>query len=182
MIPFFGKTKPSEFLQAMVDGLEYVARQQKYTGRQEQYFVNMDTFGRIERTTSHKVLCFGCAATWALDALLSRHLTPDQVHALGSAMIRRGESHPDGVDAVRVLVSDALQRALDADQAERVCEFESVMDAARRGFLGFLEQFCETGCGSLKPWEGKWCLETGRYQDQLPIVRQAIENMQASDL
>lgn len=73
MKAFYGKSLPSEFLQAMVDGLEAADKNPKQR-------VSMGTYGRVTPDD----VCVGCAATWALQNLIGRELEADEVRALGA--------------------------------------------------------------------------------------------------
>ena len=78
MKPFFIFTKPSEFLQAMIDGLASIESDQR---------IAMDTYGAVDEGDQ---ICYGCAATWTLQKLAGRKLTMDEVAAGGSSYGRDG--------------------------------------------------------------------------------------------
>lgn len=148
MKPFYGKTLPSEFLQAMVDGLEAAEKHPKQS-------IWMGTYGKV-----FSEVCYGCAATWALQTLVGRELSEAEVVALGGWQ-ELGGYFEDG---------------------DRVMEFEMAMDRARAGALWPLTSFCGLDEHALAYWEDRWALHTLDWADGLPAVRKAIKEMQAAGL
>lgn len=88
MTPFFGKTKPSEFLQAMVDGLREI--------NPETQHVSMWSLGYVD----HRNICYGCAATWTLQKLADRKLAPVEVLSLNALA---GPLPLNGTDPKRII-------------------------------------------------------------------------------
>ena len=145
MIPFYDKSKPSEFLQAMVDGLNDLYPNQD---------VNMNTFGRVTAG-----VCYGCAATYALQNLLGRQLTWDEFRQAGTR-------------------ERAINWDLDGEDAKAVGEFEAVMNMARLGRLLPLVDFCELeDLSALDRWYDQWEFAEG-LDMPLNAVRKAIAEMQ----
>jgi len=154
MKPFLGKSKPSEFLQAMVDGL-WEASRRRGQG------VDMSTYGMV----SDEDICYGCAATWSLQNLLGHWLPPDKIMALGS------------VDTT--LLKDY---EWNGETPRRVLDFETVMDFARTGQLNPLARFCGLRPGKLDAWYGQWFMDSDNWQEEIHKVSAAILNMQERGL
>lgn len=155
MKPFFGKTQPSEFLQAMVDGL----RDADNAPGQE---INMQTFGNV-----NEGVCYGCAATWALQRLMGGRLSDAQVTALG------------WMDAAHL---EPL--TWHGESIERIMDFERAIDHARMGCLLQLADFCALPqYQMLSPWANCWYWGVGNHwQTELVLVEAAIREMEAKGL
>ncbi len=152
MTPFFGKTKPSEFLQAMVDGLRAAAE----TPKQD---ICMKTFGHVDQ----EGVCYGCAATWALQNLAGKTLTAEQVELLGST-------------------HELPTKDFYGVSGRRIYDFETAIDWARKGEIGELADFCHIARKTLAPWLTRWWLTTMNWRDELPAVEAAIAEMRAEGL
>lgn len=76
MTTFLGITKPSQALEAMVDGL--LASKDNPNFRAE-----MDTYGDVHEQADGP-LCFGCAATCTLQQLAGARFTPDSIRRIRS--------------------------------------------------------------------------------------------------
>jgi hypothetical protein len=155
MEPFYGKTLPSEFLQAMVDGL-------RAANADPQQQISMSSYG----TVGFGGVCFGCAATWTLQELEQRLLTVDEIKALGFL----------------TTVSTKRTFQVSEEQADRIVRFEFSMDSARSGRLGNLAYFCDIPFGELSPWEDQWSLKTENWKEVIPTVERAIAEMQSAGL
>lgn len=166
MIPFFRKTKPSEFLQAMVDGL-------RATMGSRDMYVEMETFGSVinDPDDNNRAVCAGCAATWTL-----HHLA--------------GKKEPD-VDAFHHRLMHAMYpHGYLSEPRTRIIEFERAMDNARRGTLStassmdyHLENFCELPPRTLRKYNELWDIEA--YEDleeELPKVESVIAALQEDGL
>lgn len=163
MTPFFGKTKPSEFLQAMVDGLR------DSVGRDDRQ-LSMGTYGMVVARLDHERVCAGCAATWALHTLAGKkELELDAFHTRGG-----GWFYPDNYFP---------------EPQARIREFECVIDSVRVGIMSDalrhwpgLENFCCLQPGTLQKWEKRWHIESAADLDQLQLVENAIWDMETLGL
>ncbi len=129
-VSFFGKSKPSEFLQAMLDGVAR-ALSDPACG------VEMSTFG-----SSSDNICYGCAATWALHALAAKD---PETEALRARSLTGW--YPYGYFG-------------DQASEQCAPRFETVIDCARRGSLAELAEFCGLAPAELANWECRWYLVT----------------------
>lgn len=165
MTPFFGKTKPSEFLQAMVDGLNE-------SGGRPDRLIEMGTYGQVVAfDRGAKLVCAGCAATWTLHALDEK--TEPELDAFHYRA--DGWYYPDGYFR---------------EDTHRIRRFEQAIDAARIGTLSdaygtpfTLESFCELERGVLNPWQARWLIDRPEDLEMaLPAVVCAIEEMREAGL
>lgn len=142
MIPFYGKSKPSEFLQAMVDGMRNLYPNQE---------INMATFGEVVGK-----VCYGCAATWALQNLAGRQLTTDEVAVRG-----RNDKGP-----------------IEGESSRAILKFDRAMNLARAGVMWDFALFCELPADALARWEGLWNLSKLPDKAGFDTIDRAIVEMQ----
>lgn len=112
------KGKPSNALQAMMDGLKTLPEK----GRCE---VDMTTYGE----TGDGKICYGCAATYTLHKLADKTFDFDtlKIYETGN--------------------SEEYSRYLDFEENEMII-FESAIDSARKGDLAPLFSFCRADADS----------------------------------
>lgn len=155
---FFGITKPSQALRAMAEGLRETRN--KTAGRVEE--VRMDTFGHATQQTSPpQVICYGCAATWAIQKLCPDYKIGGEISSAGCRDERIAEA---GLATIAVIE-----------------EFEYAIDQARRGRLGALFKFFEMVPSKVAP-DGAWCMGTDTWERQLPVVDEYIKALEAQGL
>ena len=147
MKPFFGKTKPSEFLQAMLDGLNNLYPNQR---------VRMSTYGTVEGET-----CYGCAATYALQNLVGRPLSPYEISEVAAHKF-----HTEYASSVRVL------------------QFEVAINMARLGRFKSLLEFCELphASATAQRWNDRWQLAVAPSVEQQECIEAVIREMQEIEL
>ena len=80
--------KPSDAIQAMIDGL-------KRQSRRKLFRIEMSDYGDVEEVNG-KVICYGCAATCALQQLGDHNFKPGEIYS----HLKR--AHAIGFDAVEV--------------------------------------------------------------------------------
>lgn len=166
MIPFFGKTKPSEFLQAMVDGL-------RATMGSRNMYVDMDTFGRTltDPDDNDREVCVGCAATWTL-----HHLA--------------GKKEPDVYAFRHRLAHELYPHGYLSERRSRIIAFEQAIDKARRGTLSSatwvnynLEDFCELPPETLEKYNELWDIDAYEdFEEELPKVESVIAALREEGL
>lgn len=137
---------PSAALTAMVAGL---LRAEKL----KHCRVDMSTFGRAR----YDGTCFGCAATWTLQAALGRSMKPEEVG---------------------YLVTFKDQRWSITDRSD----FEGAIDTARRGGLFGLFVYMKKRKHYDDSYSGRFCLETNNWKAQLPAVRKLIRELIKNNL
>lgn len=141
--------KPSIALEAMCDGLEKFDEAKGFV-------INMSTYGAV-----YKKVCYGCAATCALQQLAGVVFTPSTIY--------------DRHKAAGVVNGTALQAKADA------MEFERAMNSARRGALLDLWKFC--GMRIDVPPHRRWRpLLNHTWRDELPRVRQFVAMLKAKGM
>lgn len=110
-------TKPSEALQAMVDGL-------KEQDEREDFEIDMDVWGMVRNK-----MCFGCAATCAIQKIAGKNLNhdiPKEYMDKSTGEIRAVHLHEE------ILGLETTQEATD---------FECAINNARKGKLPLLFKF-----------------------------------------
>ena len=98
-------------------------------------------------------VCFGCAATSTIQEIAGRNLT----------------------------ASNILNRQLIGFDSRELNEFELVIDAARKGFLRLLFDFCEITEVRYREW-GNWSMRDHNWKSCIPKVRKAIREMRAKGI
>ena len=115
--------------------------------------IDMSTFGRATKRGT----CFGCAATWTLQAALGRLMKPEEAEAL---------------------VTFKDQRWSRADRAV----FEGAIDTARRGGLLGLFAYMKKLKHYDDSYDGRFRLDTNNWKEQLPAVRKLIHELIKNNL
>jgi len=152
---FLGLTRPSEALTAMCDGLLKAERRKGFG-------IDMGTFGRVERVEGEEgsgKVCFGCAATCAIQEAANVRFGPENIAGLG----RR-----------RKMVNRSTGTRLTDN---RLMSFERVMDSARRGYLYQLFSFFGFNGEEALLWMLRWRMDTANWKEQIPAIRKAIREM-----
>ena len=148
---FFGITKPSQAIRAMVVGIRQQSRRKKFV-------VNMTTYGLAGRDG----ICYGCAATCTIQKLARKNFKPKDL----SSKIVNGLIHPPFLTRENVAAEwGNTTRAV-------VSKFEHVINEVRQGRLKQLFEFFELG-GCIPPYItyyiGKdYVLLDGDYLRNLP--------------
>ena len=137
---------PSAALTAMVAGL---LRAEKL----KHCRIDMTTFGR----THCDGTCFGCAATWTLQAALGRPMKPGEVNRLSAFEDQRW------------------------GRMDRV-SFEGAIDTARRGGLFGLFVYMKKRKHHDDSYDGRFRLDTNNWKEQLPAVRKLIHELIKNNL
>lgn len=171
MTPFFGKTKPSEFLQAMVDGLREAVDDDRRG-------VRMATFGTTG-TVNAETVCYGCAATWALHHLATVDPDPEAFdHRAKYGVYPRYYWVKD-----KGVYSDPV---VQDGQRTRIRHFEEVIDRARKGYLQPLAAFCDLPVDCLLKWSEQWYVVSDNddllVESGILKVEKAIKEMQEAGL
>ena len=96
-------------------------------------------------------MCYGCAATSTIQQIAGRNLAD----------------------------SNILSRQLIGFDPRELNAFERVIDAARRGFLRQLFEFCEVTEVDYRKWGFLWFMRDRNWKACIPIVRKAIREMRA---
>jgi hypothetical protein len=138
---------PSAALKAMVAGL--LAADKSKT-----HFVDMESFGRVEGVEG-RPLCFGCAATWSLQAALGRPMTPGEV-------------------AAQVGLRQFADQRWEPYDIHR---FEEAIDMARLGSLEDLFVYMRKKSHFAEKYNHLFCLNTSNWREQLPAVRKLIRKL-----
>lgn len=139
-------SKPSEALRAMVDGL-------LEQSKREDFVIDMSEWGRYD---SEKEVCFGCAATCALQKLSGHNL-------------REG------------FIEDVRTRAAiyEFDRSS-VDVFENAVNYARCGDLYYLISFFKKDVppgNKFEEWNDKWHLSE-YWEEEIPKIEAVIKDMQ----
>lgn len=143
--------KPSDALQAMVDGL-------LTQNEREDFKIDMQVFGKIDEAGK---ICFGCAATCAIQQLTGKNFTPEN-DAVGNYRIK----------------ADFLE----VDKRE-LGEFEYTMDNARKGDLKELFYFYDLEDNfDFNKYNNRFFLTTVDWEEQLPAIRELIEFLRSEGL
>lgn len=160
MTTFLGITKPSQALEAMVDGL--LASKDNPNFRAE-----MDTYGDAYEQADGP-LCFGCAATCTLQQLAGARFTPDS--------IRRTQSRAEvvGVPAFRLGSFEHVMNSARRGKMHALLRFFDYYDP-RVAPSDYYDP-------SVTPSDGKFCLKTDDWEAQLPAVRAVIKEMKEAGL
>lgn len=136
------KGKPSIALQHMVDGLLKQSRRKKFR-------IEMGSFGNYSRG-----ICFGCAATCAIQHITKINFTPDS----------------------SILDEDARAMKMKVNN-EELNQFESAIDDARFGWLESLFLFCNLPESQSKRFSNSFSLNTDDWKEQIPNIRKTIEEL-----
>lgn len=144
---FLGITKPSEAAQAMVDGL-------RAQSKRSDFRIAMDTFG----STDGKI-CFGCAATCAIQVLNKRNFT---VEDLCNGGISR-------------------RQAIPAEKSAKIARFESAINLFRIGIPIELFDFFEIDYPAFTRNQN-WHLNDDNWEKQLPKVESYIQKLKSRNL
>lgn len=142
--------KPSQLLQLMVDGLN------KQSARPD-FAIQMDTFG-----TSRGSMCYGCAATCALQELAKVSFTTDDINSTEERAEATGFTWFE-VDKFELAVEMARVGRLD-----KMCENAALII---EGFPAHLP-FPEKG----------WWLRNYNWREELPKVESYIELLKSQGL
>lgn len=135
------KGKPSIALEHMVNGL---LKQSKRKG----FKVNMSTYG-----DSHGEMCYGCAATCAIQSIAKINFTPNTINTTKR----------------RVEIAEADFGELNA--------FESAINQARQGSMRSLFYFCNIREESGNRFNANFDLQSNNWKKQLPQVRKTISEL-----
>ncbi len=136
----------------MCDGLEEQSQR-------PDFLVAMVTYGAASRT---KDVCYGCAATCALQKLAGVDFRPDTIDELSRYRVVRNSA--SGV----------------IPTLEDLVAFEGTMDRARCGSLGPLWDFLEIirPDDAFADLDDCWYLTDSTWREQLPMVRAAIARLE----
>jgi hypothetical protein len=154
--------KPSDALQAMVNGL-------RHQSQRPDFIIKMTTYGdtELDVETGH-VFCCGCAATCTLQELGRHNYTPEEMYDT------EGRATPLGIE----------RRDLD--------RFESAIDTARLGSLWDLfvyyygddvdvpEELLRIPATIVATGDETIYLQTHNWQEQLPDVEAHIARLRAA--
>lgn len=163
MKTFMGIYRPSDALFALADGLEQ---------RQDGQLIDMGSYGHI----SEDGVCFGCAATWALQQLHGAPL-PNAYFAA----VDENERCP-GAEANRHYGDRADALAVDTEDLYR---FEEAMNLARLGSLFPLFDFFEIHTKDQEMIFSQvsdnptnlWRLNENTWKEELPHFREFAETL-----
>ncbi|MCK5608229.1 hypothetical protein KAR91_40485, partial [Candidatus Pacearchaeota archaeon] len=103
--------------------------------------IDMTTFGNIDNN-----VCYGCAATCALQQLYDVRFTSDNIFK--------------------------RDRVLDIDMIA-LAQFENAVDMFRTGNINFTARYFRLPCGFQDTYQ--WRMKTRNYKEQFPIVRKWLE-------
>jgi hypothetical protein len=147
----FSKLKPSDCLQAMIDGLRENAADPKFR-------VDMESFGHVDINREGKAtICFGCAATCTI-AKLQGHLYSEFALEVDGGEPTTSYHH--------------------IFKSPEIGAFEKAIDAARTGSMsrlfGFLRVDPDVAYGQ---WEARFYLDTDDWEEQIPDVERVIKQM-----
>lgn len=146
-------SKPSEALQAMVDGLL------KYSKRKN-FRIRMSTFGSIDHAPGNinEYICYGCAATCALQQIANKDLNCGT--NIGNQEVR------------------ARQLGFSIKDEN---EFEEAMDIARRGnTIDLFYYFRLAPPNNNNLVHPSYGLQTSDWREQIPEVRRHIRALKAA--
>lgn len=138
-------SKPSEALKAMVDGLINQSKRKDFK-------IDMKYFGR-----GVKGVCFGCAATCAIQQITGRKFTATNV---GDEDFEKRE---------KVMKVD-------------YCVFEDCINLARKGIMYDLFNFFQLGSYFIHSYNSRFNLENDNLESQLPKVEKLIAELKAKGL
>ena len=136
--------KPSNALQAMINGL-------RETEARPDFVVSMGTFG-----TEREGLCFGCAATCAIQKISGHNFAPNEIFG-----------------------SQRKARALNMLE-EDVSRFEEAMNEARMGDLSPLFAYCDVSPN--RRIVSDWHMSDCDWRGCIPLVEQAIAELREMGL
>jgi hypothetical protein len=160
--------KPSDWLQAMVDGLRQ-AKSDPY------WKVDMKSFGHWTSGGELKVpeMCFGCAATATLMLMLDT-----------SYMALAREYSKSVSDSSSYV--DLVSYAVDYNSEIDLAKIEVVIDHARNGMLNPLFRLCGFNVMKIQElnsstvfggWNNRFMLTTSDWERQIPLVEKLIAEM-----
>lgn len=135
------KGKPSIALQHMVDGLSKQSKRKDFK-------IDMSTFG-----TSEGKICYGCAATCAIQNITKINLTSQHI---GLTHIRASKTETDYYE-------------LDT--------FENAINNARKGVLVDLFIFCKLSTHDVHRFSNHFDLWNDNWKEELPKVRKLIKEL-----
>lgn len=138
------KGKPSIALQHMVNGLMKQSKRRNFK-------INMGTYG-----TSHGKICYGCAATCAIQSVAKINFTPNLI------------DHTD----------DRAKRT--KTEVNELDAFEGAINQARQGDLGDLFHFCNIQMSEANRFNSYFELEGGNWKKELPKVKKTISQLKKS--
>jgi hypothetical protein len=142
------ESKPSKALQAMIDGL-------RNQSKRNDFRIVMTTFGESNDKSN---LCFGCAATCAVQELAKTNFTQSTI---GSVFLR----------------ANKLQFDID----EFTC-FEFSMDKARIGDVYDLFTFCNKQEQFDTNYYDRFFLTSYTWEEQVPKVEKLIKELEEKGL
>jgi|SRR5688572_1417577 len=156
--------KPSRALQYMLDGLEKQSRRRVFK-------INMNTFGQVGspalRGAENSKICYGCAATCAVQEIAGKNLTPSAFKNVDA------DDYSEGLN-VRAKVSRI--------DAKELSDFEFAIDDFRRGGVSILLQFFNFTSENPQYFELKYeilaldiCMGSENWREEIPKVKQAIK-------
>lgn len=141
--------KPSDALQAMVDGL--LAQ-----SKREDFKIEMESYGEIN---DHGTICFGCAATCAIQQIAMKNLP------------------------IRYEIERRSFRAEYLELGYReLAFFERAINFARIGDLFFIFQFYNLEKEFDNIFNGSYFLDNDNWKDELPKVEKLIAELKSKGL
>lgn len=160
--------QPSDWLQAMIDGL-------KEAKADPNWQIDMGSYGYWSQVGQLKVpeMCFGCAATATFMSMLE---TPYML------LVRRHGQSADGSQSY----ADLVAIATDHNQPVDLGRIEVVIDHARNGMLNPLFRLCghlplsieELSCSAMAgSWNNRWGMTNSNWEDEIPKVKAVITEM-----
>lgn len=160
--------QPSDWLQAMIDGL-------KQAKADPNWQVDMASFGYWRNLGQLKLpeMCFGCAATATFMSMLE---TPYML------LIRQHGQSSDGSQSY----ADLVAIAIDYNQPVDLGRIEVVIDHARNGMLNPLFRLCghlplsmeELTCTADDGnWNNRWSMCNHNWEDEISKVEAVITEM-----
>lgn len=161
---FMGISRPSQALQAMIDGLQ---------GREKNQHVDMASFGY--RLEGHHT-CYGCAATWTLQQLRGEPLPGEYFTAFDEDCVALRDASLDTQERSHVL----KQRDYEVES------FEIAMDHARQGLLKTLFEFFGLSKSDVKSFND-YCHSNGvrvrrlineSWEDCLPDYVELVKHLE----
>lgn len=99
-------------------------------------------------------MCYGCAATSTIQEIAGQNLTD----------------------------SNIFRRQLIGFDRRELNAFEVVIDAARKGFLGLLFDFCEVYEIDRSKWNYRWSMKDGNWKSCITKIRKVINEMRAKGI
>ena len=152
--------QPSDWLQAMIDGLRQ-AKSDPY------WQVDMNSYGYWDTSEVDEVpyKCFGCAATATLMMMLD---TPYM------AIAQEHQKSASSIKAYSDLVLDVLD-AIDYDLEINLSMIEIAIDRARNGMLTPLCNLC--GLNSDVTWGNRFRMTSDNWETEIPKIESVIAEM-----